>query len=293
LVVAHVVHDLRPARVALADRDSARGLAERLGLAWDESSVRVRARAGNAEALARDARYDELVRMAREHECASVATAHQGDDLVETFLMRVLRGAGPRGLACMSPERILARGVRLIRPMLRVVREDSERLCAHARWDWREDATNADATRVRARLRRDVLPVLRELTPDLHLRIGGCVDVLEGWARIVDGAVDGAGARLSPDAGAVEVVFERARARAMDPMLLGEIVRACVARGGGALDRLSHETIVRVCGLVRGKQLHARCVRLPGLDVRVTAREVRLVPGTGQRSSGSRGATSS
>jgi tRNA(Ile)-lysidine synthase len=163
VVLGHVVHDLRPASLALADRDRARGLALRLGVEFVEREVRVVAMAGNAEANARRARYAALVEMAREAGCPFVATAHHADDQLETLLMRLVRGSGLRGLACIHASRRLAEGVRLVRPMLVARREDSLRICALAGYEPAVDATNADTTRLRAALRAGVLPVLEQL----------------------------------------------------------------------------------------------------------------------------------
>ncbi len=163
VVLGHVVHDLRPASLALADRDRARGLAQRLGVEFVEREVRVVAMAGNAEANARRARYAALVEMAREAGCPFVATAHHADDQLETLLMRLVRGSGLRGLACIHASRRLAEGVRLVRPMLVARREDSLRICVLAGYEPAVDATNADTTRLRAALRAGVLPQLRQL----------------------------------------------------------------------------------------------------------------------------------
>ncbi len=163
VVLGHVVHDLRPASLALADRDRARGLALRLGVEFVEREVRVVGMAGNAEANARRARYAALAEMAREAGCPFVATAHHADDQLETLLMRVVRGSGLRGLACIHASRRLAAGVRLVRPMLVASREDSLRICVLAGYEPAVDATNADTTRLRAALRAGVLPQLRQL----------------------------------------------------------------------------------------------------------------------------------
>lgn len=170
-VVAHVVHDLRPRRAALADRDSAGRLAERVGWPFVTTNVRVKALKGNAEANARHARYHALARLAAKRGLRFIATAHHADDQIETVLMRLLRGAAPTALAGIRERRGLSDSV-LIRPMLGISRAQARAICKSAGWPWREDATNADRTRLRARLRAEVVPRLRRIRPDLGDRVG-------------------------------------------------------------------------------------------------------------------------
>ena len=171
LMVAHVVHDMRTRREALAERDRVRTLAAQAGLEFVESAVKVRAAKGNTEGVARDRRYAALAGMATQARCSFVATGHQGDDLVETMLMRLVRGTGVRGLVGIHESRPLTPGVTLIRPLLGITRADAERLCDLAAWSPNHDPTNLDTSRLRARVRHDVLPVLRDVSPALHERL--------------------------------------------------------------------------------------------------------------------------
>ena len=106
-VIAHVVHDLRPRPNALADRDAAKALADSLGLPFAEAEVRIRTERGNPESIARRLRYTALKRLATAHNCPYIATAHHADDQLETMLMALLRGSGPRGLAGIAQSRPL------------------------------------------------------------------------------------------------------------------------------------------------------------------------------------------
>ncbi|MCA9771932.1 MAG: tRNA lysidine(34) synthetase TilS, partial [Myxococcales bacterium] len=159
IVVAHLHHGLRGAE---ADDDLAhvRALAARFGLPCvvERTQVaEVAAReAANVEDTARRIRYAFLQRVRERSGAAVIATGHTRDDQIETVLLRILRGAGPRGLRGVHPRR--ADGV--VRPLLDVRRAE---VLAHLRaadLPWRTDATNADARRDRARLRETVLPVV-------------------------------------------------------------------------------------------------------------------------------------
>lgn len=88
---------------------------------------------------------------------ARVATGHTADDQAETVLMRLLAGAGLRGLGGIPPVRGL-----FVRPLFDVRRVDTEAFCRSLRLRPRRDPTNADPRYLRNAIRRDLLPLLGE-----------------------------------------------------------------------------------------------------------------------------------
>src|SRR5262245_19723142 len=154
LTAGHVHHGLRPE----ADRDAefVRGLAARLGCPVAVAAVRLPQRPGRSpEAAARAARYAALGRMARAAGASRIAMAHTADDQAETVLMRLLEGAGPRGLAGIP----IRRGP-VIRPLLEVDRAAVLAYLAAHGLPWVEDATNRDTKLLRNRIRHELLPLL-------------------------------------------------------------------------------------------------------------------------------------
>jgi len=109
---------------------------------------------------------------------AVILLAHTNDDLLETTLMRVLRGAGPAGLRAMRPDnrdagshavsRAASRGsedIEIARPLLNMTRGDIENYLKAKNVSWREDSTNNDEKFLRNRIRRSLTPVLNESFP--------------------------------------------------------------------------------------------------------------------------------
>lgn len=109
----------------------------------------------------------------------TIAVAHHADDQTESVLMHFLRGSGLAGLRGMLPKTKMlemsgwklgaaAKDVELIRPLLDVPRADVEAYCAQHALAYRTDATNADTTHFRNRLRHELLPLLETYNPNLR-----------------------------------------------------------------------------------------------------------------------------
>ena len=174
LLVAHFNHQLR----AEADEDErfVAGLAEQLGLEFQAGRADVAAiakqKGWNLEDAARRLRYEFFDRMVAEGRASRVAVAHTADDQAETVLANLLRGTGLAGLAGIYPTR---GGV--VRPLLGLRRQELRQYLASRSQPWREDVTNLDATRLRVRIRHELLPVLeRDFQPN-------AVEHLVGLAR--------------------------------------------------------------------------------------------------------------
>jgi len=109
---------------------------------------------------ARARRYAFLADTAGQCGCTRVATGHHRDDQAETVLLRLLRGAGPGGLAGIRARRPLTDHIDLIRPLLGCPRAALETYAVEHGIAWREDASNANCDHLRNRLRHEILPQL-------------------------------------------------------------------------------------------------------------------------------------
>ncbi|HZW09103.1 MAG TPA: tRNA lysidine(34) synthetase TilS [Phycisphaerales bacterium] len=259
LAVAHVVHNMRPEAQTLAERDQVRRLASALGLAFFEGRAGARHLPGNIEAEARRARYRELERLALESGCPFVATAHHAGDQLETVLMALLRGAGPRGLAGIPASRRLGtRGVRLIRPMLDIGRDDAERICAIAGAEWAADPTNADLSRLRAALRAGPAAELRRLRPGALRAVAQAASnqrEIAGLLASLAGQVVERGR-----AGGRAVAWTRAELRDVHPAVIAEAIRLAHARlhGERHADRLPARSLRAAVAAVLSRSGEAR-----------------------------------
>lgn len=119
------------------------------------------------EAAARELRYRFLEETAAEQDCAWIATAHNGDDQVETVLLNLSRGTGARGLRGIPA----CRG-KIIRPLLGISRAQIERYLEENAVPHVEDSSNRSDDYSRNRIRHRVVPVLREINPGLNEAVG-------------------------------------------------------------------------------------------------------------------------
>jgi tRNA(Ile)-lysidine synthase len=185
--VAHLNHRLRGAD-SDADEAFVRLLADELGFPFFSTGTDVKQLAATSglsiEMAARRARHDFFATF----DDATIALAHHADDQVETFLLRLARGAGPEGLGGMPFIQSL-QGLRIIRPMLELHRSEVVQWLDENGWAWREDASNQDEQYLRNRVRHAILPLLeRELNPNIRQAILRTMDILREESEYVDAA---------------------------------------------------------------------------------------------------------
>jgi tRNA(Ile)-lysidine synthase len=185
LVVLHFNHQLR-GRAALEDQKFVARLAETLKLPFLVGSADVRALArgdkANVEDAARRARYSFFAQASGEQNLDKIAVAHTADDQAETVLAHILRGSGITGLGGIHPQ-----VGKVIRPLLSVSRAELRSFLKSRRQSWREDATNRDVTRMRARIRKKLIPLLEK---DFQPRVVEHLFALSAHAREDDALLE-------------------------------------------------------------------------------------------------------
>ncbi len=248
LTAAHVDHGLRGAEGA-AEADAVAALATRLGVPFVRCAVTVSA-GPDLEARARRARYQALARVAQEVGARRIVTGHTQDDQVETVLLRLVRGAGRRGLGAMRP----VRG-RLWRPLLAATRADVRRFLAERGLGFAVDRTNADLRHARNRVRRLLVPLLRA---EFNPRLGPALAALAERLRDEDDFLAAAAAGRARELVAGEHL--RTAVAKEPPALARRIVRSWLERGARRGVGAMH--VARVLALSAGRARGA--VAIPG-----------------------------
>ncbi len=179
------------------------------------------------EAAWREARWTFLRDVGRSRS-ASIATAHTADDQIETVLMRTLREAGARGLAgLLAPSDVL-------RPLLALRRAALLDYATKRRLEWVEDPTNVARRFLRNRIRHDILPALRSVSPGIDRELLEIGERAATWRRETEtiaqlvSTVDREERAVDVGVGTID---------GLDAAQLGVLWPAVAARVGATLDR--------------------------------------------------------
>jgi tRNA(Ile)-lysidine synthetase-like protein len=288
LHVVHVDHSIRPAAAAEAAQVAAWCAAWGLPaevVRVDVPAYRRRARL-NLQQAARYARYQAFAHCAVTHGAAGVLVAHTADDVGETLLLHLLRGAGLDGLAAPPLVQALPRTalgppldarplpslLRVGRPLLAVTRADTAAYCAeHGLTPFAEPA----APYRRDRLRRELLPVLEQYNPAVRRALARAAVALREEREALEWMVDRLWPSVaSPAEGAV--AFALPAWEALPAGLRKRLLRRGAARLAGAEVGLSERALAAALRLARARP--GRAIDLPaGLRLERDVAVLRLV----------------
>jgi tRNA(Ile)-lysidine synthase len=271
LSVAHVHHGLRPE--ADAEAEAVERLCEQLGVVCHVERVTVRRAPpwDGLEAESRRARHGALARAARAAGAGRIATGHTADDQAETVLMRLLQGAGPRGLGGIAP----VRGP-LMSPLIETRRAEIVAHLAARGLRAAEDASNRDPRFLRSRIRHDLLPFMAELTGS------SVVEALARSAAAARAVVADLEARARADLDRIATreragfILDVAPLEAQPLELAAEVVRQAAARLGET--RPLRGPAQRALRRLLGEAPRRRAVRLGRLVVERSGRRLRVGP---------------
>ena len=115
------------------------------------------------EMAARELRYEWFESMLKLTGCKYIAVAHHADDVVETFLINITRGTGLHGLTGIK-----AKNGNIVRPFLRITRNDINDYIYDNGLDYVEDSTNSEVVYVRNKVRNIIIPALETINPSFR-----------------------------------------------------------------------------------------------------------------------------
>ncbi len=276
--VTHFNHQLRGVE-SDADEAFCREAASALELPFEAGRADVAAlarRSGRSiEDAARSARYAFFIEMADRLRADVVAVGHSADDQAETFLLRLLRGAGPRGLAGIRP-----RAGRIVRPLLEVERAELRRYAAEHELAFREDSSNADVRIPRNRVRHEVIPALQLYAPAIAVVLAREATIARQDEEYLESrAIDLAPSIVLRTECGIEL--DTAALRTLPPALATRVVRQ--ALGATAAGRfIGFQHIERVLDLAAAESRDGAAVALPGQVARRRAGRIVLEAPAGE-----------
>lgn len=139
----------------------------------------------NTELKAREKRYEFFKKLVDKYKAKYVFTAHHGDDLIETILLRIVRGSTLNGYAGFN--KITHKdGYDIIRPLVYMTKDEIESYLKEKNIKYYIDATNMSDEHLRNRYRKYVLPILKEESKDVHLKFLKFHDEAQGYYDYVN-----------------------------------------------------------------------------------------------------------
>jgi len=292
LHVAHLDHGWRGSGSA-KDAEFVRRMALRYGLPVTVGRVQPSAWSGqdrkqsSREAKAREIRRNFLLETARQIGARRVALGHTRDDQAESFLLRLLRGSGARGLAGTFP---VVDGI-LIRPLIELRRQDLVAYLKENRLRYRRDPTNSDTSLTRNRIRHKLLPLLeKQFNPAVVDALAQAAELLRDEDAHLDGVAE-AEYRARSSARGNGVAFRAAALLELPIALRRRVLRLALAAVHGDLRRIEMghvEQSLRLLEPPRGRRSvslpDGLVVALRGDELLVRSRESGPIPVAGDGS---------
>jgi tRNA(Ile)-lysidine synthase len=260
--VAHLDHQFR-GEESRRDAGFVAELAGRFGVpcfTHEENVPRfLMSNAMSAQDAARVLRYQFLVKTSKLEYCQRIATGHNADDQAETVIMRVLRGAGPDGLAGIPPKR---EGV-IIRPILACWRAEIEEYLRAHDLPYCTDESNLQSKYLRNEVRHDLLPVLEGYNPRIRRSLVNLASMMADISTHFDRLTDLALPEVLKTARVGQFVLDSAKLAGYDEALRRSIFRRAFESLRPDLPTLASQHVEKLLGMMRRGDVGAS-VELPG-----------------------------
>ena len=277
--LVHLNHGLR-GEESNADEAFCRALAARIGWPIDvgqiDTAALARAQSQSVETAGRAARYRFFEAAAKRLGADVVMTGHTLDDQAETVLLRLLRGAGTRGLAGVRPRR-----GPYVRPLLEVRRAELRQYLVDRGESYRDDSSNEDRSIPRNRVRHELMPIIARLAPGGVRALARVATLAREDEDFLQKAAIEAGRSLvlSDEAGALPDSTLRIDCRmfaVLPPAIGRRVVRELLIRAApGAAFTARHIEAVRELAAADKSRGH---LDLPGLVLERRAGELCILP---------------
>jgi len=177
----------------------------------------------NLEDAARRIRYEFLERIAAKTGSNRIALAHTADDNIETFLMRLIRGTGMKGLEGIPPVRD-----KIIRPMIELYRSEIEQYLSSKKITARIDKSNYETKYLRNRVRRNLIPALESYNPNIRGSLIRAISAANTIQDFVESKAKDAFKNVVSLKTNDEIRIDIKEFLKTDPMLKGEVLRLAI-----------------------------------------------------------------
>lgn len=259
LVVAHYNHGLRETEDE-SETQLVRDFAESIKIPFVlEKCSHIKIGPPSMEEKAREARYDFLERIRKDHKAQRIAVGHNLNDQAETILMRLLRGSGPSGLAGIPP----IRDNKIIRPLIEIKRKDIIAYIEARGLPYAIDSSNADTRYLRNRIRLELIPVMLKYQPRLIEQLCGLSNIIRDEDAFMESlALDWIEGEAKTDSeGHISVLLSSLKK--LPAPLRNRVIRNLLKQVKGDPYPMEHDHIASVSGLLYNEQNPQAAIDLP------------------------------
>jgi tRNA(Ile)-lysidine synthase len=268
VVVANLDHGIR-GKESGRDSSFVKHLAKDLGLELVHKKISLKSKPRGKKSLeekAREERYAFLKKAAKKKACNVIATGHTLDDQAETVLMRIVTGTSAAGLTGIPPVRVDG-SLKIVRPFIRVPKEDILHYLKKADWKYVDDRTNKDTKFKRNKVRLEVLPFLEKINPRVKRSLSNLADTLREDFLILKEKGEKASAQYVKK-GKSSVRLEICDLMLQPRALRKAIFKESIRRAGGDVKKLTHRHWMDMDFFLRASK-KGKSLDFPG-DIRAT-----------------------
>jgi tRNA(Ile)-lysidine synthase len=260
LYALYIDHGLRPDETPM-EIDFCKNLCERLSVPFIHREIDVKGYAlmhglGKQEA-GRELRYALFDEVSASINARKVALGHTADDRAETFIMRLLRGAGTKGLSGIPPVR-----KNIIRPLIDVERREIEKFLGKEEIGFIVDSSNLAQDYLRNRIRHSIVPALKEINPEIIETISRTAEILEEEERYLEIQVTKVLMKLITRKSDFGIELFITPLETMDKVILRRVVRRAISETRG-LRGISMKNVEDIIKLIKEGSSGSR-ICLPG-----------------------------
>jgi tRNA(Ile)-lysidine synthase len=228
--IIYVNHGLRSQKALEKEENLAKYYAVKYSMQCRIIRIKIKKTKVGIEAAAREARYNALQQYMRDSHATRIALGHNSDDVVETFIMNMMRGSGATGLSALGAVRIP-----YIRPLLYVRKADILRCVRAQKLPYCEDETNQKLEYRRNLFRHKIIPELLKINPALHEAIHRTINLIHKDNECLDELADTAyQATVRKDRD--RLVLDMKKLMQYNPAVVGRVIRRMIKDVVGGLE---------------------------------------------------------
>lgn len=273
LMAIHVNHGL--SENADSWQEHCETVAQALGIELLTKRVTVENQGQGLEAAAREQRYLAFTGVVTRDD--AVLTAHHEDDQSETFLLRLLRGAGVQGLAAIAEERSFNES-QLLRPLLNIPRHRLEEYAGDKNLQWINDESNDDTTFDRNFLRQEVIPLLTKRWQRVKSRLAETSERLQAAQKLLNDLAEIDLQSLSPKQERYGQSIDWNALEKLDSERVNNVLRFWCLQQGLSQPSTQHLNEIHRQFFSKEAMLTQACVEWAGCEIRQYQQRLYLMP---------------